>query len=217
VALTLKALPETSAVVHIPTNLQATQRTDDLGFGAMTHEFDSQPITTGDITYRRKIFYPTMYWTNVSDANAGLTLITHGIQGVGGVNELSLLLVRSVTDEDGEGLTDPDYHTLHYAYVPHGAEAPEWGAVAQRAYEFNQPLIPVWRAGQTVTVQLPFQANLFTISNPPQPATRPVLRLPANNILADVLPINGQSHGLWLNYDSGAPASRWLQPLIPNP
>jgi hypothetical protein len=217
VALTLKALPETSAVVHIPTNLQATQRTDDLGFGALTHEFDAQPIVTGDITYRRKIFYPTMYWTDVSDANAGLTLITHGLQGVGGVNELSLLLVRSVTDEDGEGLTDPDYHTLHYAYAPHGAKAPEWGAVAQRAYEFNQPLIPVWRAGQTVTVQLPFQQNLFTINNPPQPATLPVLRLPANNILADVLPINGQLHGLRLNYDSGAPASRWLQPLIPNP
>lgn len=217
VALMLKALPETSAVVHIPTHLQATQRTDDLGFGAMTHEFDSQPITTGDITYRRKIFYPTMYWTNVSDADAGLTLMTHGLQGVGGVNELSLLLVRSVTDKDGEGLTDPDYHTLYYAYWPHSADTPEWGAVAQRAYEFNQPLIPVWRAGQTVTVQLPFQANLFTISNPPQPAPLPALQIPANQILADVLPFNGQLHGLWLNYDSGSPANRWLQPLIPNP
>ncbi|MBL8046664.1 MAG: hypothetical protein JNL09_08990 [Anaerolineales bacterium] len=217
VALTLKALPETSAVVHIPTNLQTQQRTDDVGFGPMTHEFDAQPITPGDITYRRKIFYPTMYWTNVSDANAGLTLMTHGLQGVGGVNELSLLLVRWVTDKDGEGLTDPDYHTLHYAYLPHGAEAPGWSTVAQRAYEFNQPLIPVWRAGQAFAVQLPFQAELFSVTNPPQPAALPVLRISANEILADVLPINGQLHAFTLNYDSSLAAGRWLTPLTPNP
>ncbi|HET8625849.1 MAG TPA: hypothetical protein VFL91_00415, partial [Thermomicrobiales bacterium] len=46
-------------------------------------------------------------------------------------------------------------HTLHYAYLPHAGtalDARAWLAAAA----FNQPLIPAWRAGDAVQVQLPF-------------------------------------------------------------
>ncbi|MBF8283146.1 MAG: hypothetical protein HW378_2061, partial [Anaerolineales bacterium] len=155
VVLEIKALPETSAVLHIPTTLEAETRTDDLGFAAFTHPVDNRPIAPGDRTYRRDIFYPVTYWSDVSDASGGLTLITHGLQGVGGTSNLSLLLVRQVT-EDNEGVTDPDYHTLRYAYLPHAGqvanpsaalrEASPWdrASLPEMAYAFNQPLIPVW-------------------------------------------------------------------------
>jgi hypothetical protein len=29
------------------------------------------------------------------------------------------MLLRQVTDPDGEGVTDTTYHTLRYAYLPH--------------------------------------------------------------------------------------------------
>lgn len=228
VALTLKSLPETSAVVHISTALNATRRTDDLGFAALTHAFNPQPITPGDITYRRHIFYPTIYWTDVSDERGGLALITHGLQGVGGVNALSLLLARSVTDKDGEGVSDLEYQTLRYAYLPHVGPAPE---VWQAAYAFNQPLIPVWRAGQTLTVQLPFRENVYPFTDLPAASPQPLtasLYSTQSGFLADVLPINGQPHALVLDYDPSTPATltfganqmpvtHWLMPLIPNP
>ncbi|MGH2524929.1 MAG: hypothetical protein ACRDH2_20670, partial [Anaerolineales bacterium] len=175
-------------------------------FGAFTHEFDALPISPGDITYRRKIFYPTMYWTDVSDSNAGLALITHGLQGVGGVNNLSLLLVRWVTDEDGEGLSDPDYHTLRYAYLPHAGLAPE---VWQHAYAFNQPLIPVWRLGQALTVQLPFTAARILPLDSAAP-TRPEsfsLLSAEGGLVADLYRQGDHVEALVLNYDPASPVT----------
>jgi hypothetical protein len=229
IALTLKAIPETSAVVHTHTNLQTQSRTDDVGFAALTHAFNPKPITPGDITYRRHIFYPTLYWTDVSDAQAGLTLITHGLQGISGVNELGVLLVRRVTDvQSGEGLSDPDTHTLRYAYWPHdGTVDGAW----QRAYEFNQPLIPVWGDGANIVVQLPFRDERYTFPDPQSALTYPQAfsRLAAEGgFIADLIPIGGKTHALILDYDPATPvtltagASRstvteWLVPVAPGP
>jgi hypothetical protein len=156
VALDIQARPMTSAVLNTPTILQPQARTDDLGFLSFTHPVDAKPIAPGDVTYRREIFYPVSYWTDVSANGLGLSLITQGLQGMGGASTLETLLVRSATDSrDGEGVNDPDYHTLRYAYLPHSgaaADAQPW----QAAYAFNQPLIPVWRAGGQLNVGLPF-------------------------------------------------------------
>jgi hypothetical protein len=154
VALDLKALPETTALVQTPTIISTTTRTDDLGFTVFEHSIDNRPIISGDITYRRAIFYPIMYWSDVSTNDVGLSLITHGLQGLGGTQTLNLMLVRDVT-RDEEGVTDRDYHTLHYAYVPHLGKG-QAAEIARRASEFNQPLIPVWRNGSDTLVQLPF-------------------------------------------------------------
>ncbi|MGQ0605186.1 MAG: glycoside hydrolase family 38 C-terminal domain-containing protein, partial [Anaerolineales bacterium] len=207
VALTLNAIPETSAVVHTHTNLQTQSRTDDLGFGAFTHPFDPQPIASGDVTYRRKIFYPTMYWTDVSDSTGGLTLITHGLQGISGVSELGILLVRWVTDKDGEGLSDPDTHTLRYAYLPHDGSMP---AAWQRAYEFNQPLIPVWRAGESITVQLPFRDDVYAMPNQQSAITNPQsfsLLSAVGGLIADVIRNGEQLKALILDYDPATPVT----------
>jgi hypothetical protein len=234
VTATLNALPETSAVIHTPTGLQTQSRTDDLGFAAFTHPFDPQPITPGDITYRRKIFYPTMYWTDVSDAEAGLTLITHGLQGISGVSELGILAVRWVTDKDGEGLSDPDTRTLRYAYLPHAAQAtphPGVAAAWQRAYEFNQPLIPAWRTGGSLSIQLPFRDALYSFSNPPSQIANPssFSRLSADGgFVADLIPSGGKTYALILDYDPATPvtltagasqsvATGWLTPVEPGP
>lgn len=154
VALDIKALPETTALVQTPTTLSADTRTDDLGFMAFQHAVDDRPIASGDITYRRDIFYPIVYWSDVSSDEAGLTLITHGLQGVAGTSTLNFMLVRDVSDEeDREGVSDREYHTLRYAYLPHaGSPVEPWRA----AYAFNQPLIVAWRSSAGINVQLPF-------------------------------------------------------------
>lgn len=162
VALNIKSLPETTAIVQMPTIISTSTRTDDLGFTAFEHPIDSRPIISGDVTYRREIFYPIMYWSDVSTNAVGLSLITHGLQGLGGTQTLNLMLVRDVTREE-EGVTDLDYHTLHYAYVPHLGSL-QAADITRRASEFNQPFIPVRRTGSDTIVQLPF-CGIITLSH----------------------------------------------------
>ena len=207
VALEMKALPETTAVVHTPTTIESRTRTDDLGFAAFTHEIDSRPIVSGDITYRRKIFYPITYWSDIAAADSGLALITHGLQGVAGTNTLGVLLVRQVSDEGREGLTDPDYHTLRYAYLPHAGPMAD---LPYLAYAFNQPLIPAWRAGAQVCVQLPFLAQAVTCI--PQ---SPISNLPSSfsllsaqsGIVADLYRQDNQVQAVVLDYDPATPVT----------
>jgi hypothetical protein len=160
VELDIAGLPETTAIVQTPTTRHTSVRTDDLGFTAYTHRVDNSPIVSGTITYRREVFYPIMAWSDVSSDGAGLTLITHGLQGLGGSETLNLMLVRDVSDggrPTSEGVNDRAYHRLRYAYLPHtgaAATAQPWRA----ASAFNQPLIPVWKVGAQLQVQLPFKA-----------------------------------------------------------
>ena len=73
VELDISTLRETTAIAQTPTILDTDMRTDDLGFGAFTHKIDTRPIASGDRTYRREIFYPIMYWSDVSSNDVGLT------------------------------------------------------------------------------------------------------------------------------------------------
>ena len=153
--LDIAALPETSAIVQTPTTISTTRRTDDLGFIAFTHPIDNSPIVSGTVTYRREVFYPITAWGDVSADGHGLSVITHGLQGLGGTSTLNLLLVREVSDDGNEGVTDSEYHKLRYAYLPHQgsvADAQVWLA----ATAFNQPLIPAWRSADGIVVQLPY-------------------------------------------------------------
>ena len=210
VALEIKALPNTSAVLLTPTTLQPQTRTDDLGFLPFAHSVDRTPIAPGDVTYRREIFYPVTYWSDVSAGGAGLTLITHGLQGIGGMGDFNTLLVRWTTDSrDGEGVTDPDYHLLRYAYLPHAgsaAEAQPWLA----AYAFNQPLIPVWRADGQLNVQLPF--TNAPSAWPLEPATQAFpaafsLASAQGGIVADLFRRNQQTMAAILAYEPAAAVS----------
>ena len=64
------------------------------------------------ITYRREVFYPIMSWGDVSADGAGLTLLTHGLQGLGGTRTLNLMLVREVSD-GCKGLPGLGFVTFH--------------------------------------------------------------------------------------------------------
>lgn len=200
----IRALPETSALAHTPTTLAAEQRTDDTGFLPFTHPIDPAPVTNGDITYRRKIFYPIVYWSDITRNDLGLTLVTHGLQGVAGTDALNLMLVRSVTDEDGEGVTDLGQHTLRYAYAPHTGPATQTPALAEA---FNQPLIPVWRSASTITVALPFTTprqfdwlpNGPTFSNPTS------LLAAKHGRVIDVYEQSGQTLAVVLGNDPAQP------------
>ena len=202
VNLQIAALAETTALAQTPTIIAAQTRTDDLGFAAFNHPMDNRPIVAGDITYRRKIFYPIMAWGDVSANGAGLTLITHGLQGLGGTGTLNLLLVREVT-KDEEGVADSDYHTLRYAYLPHAGQG-DVGQVANLSYEFNQPLIPVWRANGMLNAQLPFEDRVrqFAIERnaPKQPNSLTIISA-QSGIVADLFRRNGQTQALTLDYD----------------
>jgi hypothetical protein len=158
VELDIRALPDSVAIAHTSTILDTDMRTDDLGFGAFNHKIDTRPIVPGDRTYRREIFYPIMYWSDVSKNNLGLTLITHGLQGVSGGAQRGVMLVRQASG-DYESVSDPGVHYLRYAYLPHAGTAENakpWLA----AYEFNQPLILAWKTGQAVNMRLPFDNEL---------------------------------------------------------
>ncbi len=206
VTLDVRALPETSAVAHSPTMFTVTQRTDDLGFAAFTHPIDARPIISGDITYRRKIFYPITYWSTLAKDGAGLTLVTQGLQGIAGSNAFNFLLARSVTrDEHDEGVEDLDYHTVRYAYWPHIGEALEpW----KLAYAFNQPLIPVWRGAGLTTVRLPFQGqvSLPTTSAQSFPESHSLLSA-ESGFIADVYEQDGQTFAVVIDYDPATPVT----------
>jgi hypothetical protein len=209
-AVEIRAIPETTAVVHTPLALTTATRTDDLGFAAFQHPVDNRPIQPGDITYRREIFYPITYWSDVSDTGTGLTLISHGLQGVGGTSNLTFMLVRQVSDRGQEGVSDPETHTLRYGYLPHlgtAATAQPWLA----AYAFNQPLIPVWRTGDQIQVQLPFgvsTANRFPLDPNARPFPTPFSLLSASSaLIADVYRQDGSLQALVLDYDPGTPVT----------
>jgi hypothetical protein len=112
VTLQMRALPGTSALMRTSTSLQTDTRTDDLGFAAFEHRVDAHPIQAGDVTYRRYIFYPITYWSDVSSNGYGLSLITHGRQGVGGNSELTLLLARLVSDPDDQAHEQEGFEDL---------------------------------------------------------------------------------------------------------
>jgi hypothetical protein len=205
VALDIKALPETTALVQTPTMLNTDMRTDDLGFTAYHHPIDARPIISGDITYRRDIFYPIMYWSDVSSGDAGLTLVTHGLQGVAGASTLSFMLVRDVADEGREGVSDTEYHTLRYAYLPHaGSPVEPW----QAAYAFNQPLIAAWKMSDHVSVQLPFVGTrrpaIATLDRS-FPSTYSLMSA-QSGIVADVNRRADRIEALVLDYDPASPA-----------
>ncbi|HQV92872.1 MAG TPA: glycoside hydrolase family 38 C-terminal domain-containing protein [Anaerolineales bacterium] len=158
VELEMSALPDSTAIAHTSTILDTDMRTDDLGFGAFNHKIDARPIESGDVTYRREIFYPIMYWSDVSKDDVGLTLITHGLQGVSGGDQRGVMLVRQAAG-DNESVSDPGVHRLRYAYFPHSGTA-EDAKPWINAYEFNQPLIMAWKTDQAVNVELPFEGEV---------------------------------------------------------
>lgn len=202
VSLQMHALPQTSALLHIPTNLNAQTRTDDLGFAGFQHTVDARPIQPGDRTYRREIFYPVMYWSDVSSGGRGLTLITHGLQGMGGINDLTLLLARSVSDNGQEGVNDSQEYTLLYAYYPHSGDAGQAQPWLQ-AYDFNQPLIPVWRESGGFHIGLPFQERELVRSFASLSPTLPPsfsLASSEGGLIIDFARQGGQLHALLVDY-----------------
>ena len=204
VELELRALPDSVALAHTPTILDTDVRTDDLGFGAFNHRIDTDLIKPGDRTYRREIFYPIMYWSDVSVEDLGLTLITHGLQGVSGGAVRDVMLVRQ-TSGDYESVSDPGLHQLHYAYLPHtgsAGDARPWLA----AYEFNQPLIGVWQGEEAMKIQLPFDEEIrdggWQDSGNPSPLPLTFSLLSARDaIVADLYPDAQQVRAVVLDYD----------------
>jgi hypothetical protein len=209
VTLQMRALPQTSALTETPTIFKTETRTDDLGFAAFSHKVDTHLIQPGDVTYRREIFYPITYWSDVSSASRGVSLITHGLQGVGGGGNLYLLLARSVSDNGKEGVNDTELHTLRYAYYPHQGDvnaAKPW----LQAYEFNQPLIPAWVSGEDVHIQIPFQGERIV-----KPTGSEARKLPEtyslasteNGVIVDLYLEAGETRALVVNYNPLEPAS----------
>ena len=205
IEVTLAALPNSSVIVHTHTNIDTTSRTDDLGFASFTHELDNTPIASGDITYRRKIFYPIMYWSDVADASGnGLALITHGLQALGGASDLNLLLVRDAR-EDHEGVIDTEPHTFRYAYLPHVGQVEN---LPQLAYAFNQPLIPVLKSDDQITIQLPFTTLRQFPSSPSSPLPLSFSLLSADSaLIADLYRDGDQLNAVVIDYDPASPAS----------
>ena len=205
----MRAIPQTSALTEIPTIFKTETRTDDLGFAAFSHKVDTRPIQPGDVTYRREIFYPITYWSDVSSRGSGLSLITHGLQGVGGGGDLYLLLARSVSDNGNEGVNDTELHTLQYAYYPHQGNvnaAKPW----IQAYEFNQPLIPAWVSGGQAHIQIPFQGEQTV-----KPVGAAAPSLPESlslasaekSVIVDLYQQAGENSALVVNYDPNQPAN----------
>jgi hypothetical protein len=210
VELELHALPDSIAIAHTSTILETDTRTDDLGFGAFNHKIDTRPIAPGDRTYRREIFYPIMYWSDVSRDELGLTLITHGLQGVSGGATRGVMLIRQASG-DNESVSDPGVYRLRYAYLPHvgnAADAKPW----INAYEFNQPLIVTWKSAQMVNVQIPFDEDikkraLEDLENSSQlPPTFSLLSA-QDAVIADLYRQGDQLEAVILNYGPTGSAS----------
>jgi hypothetical protein len=201
-----------------------------LGFRAIEHAVDEQPIQPGDVTYRRQMFYPIVSWSSLGGGEPdgqGLTLITHGLQGLGGLSRLNLMLVRDVDDDDGESVSDSHRHTLHYAYMPEtraDGQPQSW----QAAYSFNQPLIPAWRHGLQVCVQLPYGGGSISPEGGRQlrcyaeaelieagvtPLAAPTSLLSAEGgLVADLYRADGNLQAVILDFDVAAPVTITVGP-----
>ncbi len=214
VAVEMAALPETTALVQTPTTRRTDTRTDDLGFAAFTHPFDGSPIVSGTITYRREVFYPIMSWGDVSADGAGLAMLTHGLQGLGGTSTLNLMLLRQVSDggrPTSEGVTERGVQTLRYAYLPHTGTAQE-AQIWRAATAFNQPLIPAWHSGGQLRVQLPFLAagaqQTFALDPAARAFPRSFSLMSADHgMIADLYRRNDQIEALILNLDPRFPVT----------
>ena len=208
VVLEIAARPETTAIVQTATTLSTTTRTDDVGFSAFTHPVDDSPIVSGTVTYRREVFYPITAWGDVSAGGAGLSVLTQGLQGLGGVSTLNLLLVRQVFDKGNEGVTDAGVHTLRYAYLPHAGSARDAQAWLA-ATAFNQPLIPAWPTGDGIHVQLPFVAPHepypFAAAGLPLLPRSLSLIEAAHGVVADLYRREGRIEALILSPDPRTP------------
>ena len=116
-----------------------------------------------------------------------------------------VMLVREVT-EDKEGVTDSGVHHLRYAYYPHAGN-PTNAQAWKYAYEFNQPLIPVWNMEQTINVQIPFddEINRIEVKNfengPALPDSFSLLSA-RDAIIADLYREAQQIRAIVLDYDS---------------
>jgi hypothetical protein len=117
----------------------------------------------------------------------------------------SFMLIRQVT-RDPEGVTDPGVHHLSYAYLPHISavtDAQSWIA----AYAFNQPLIAVWRNGDKVNVQLPFDKAALSkqdlINEAPLPISSSLISA-QKALVADVYRQGDRTEAVIIKYDLSA-------------
>jgi hypothetical protein len=151
-----------------------------------------------------------MYWSDVSKDELGLTLITHGLQGVSGGATRGVMLVRQASG-DNESVSDPGVHHLRYAYLPHvgnATDAQPW----MHAYEFNQPLIVTWKTAQGVHVQLPFDGDAKStgLENLENRAALPMsysMLSAQDAVIADLYRQGDQLEAVILNYGPTGSAS----------
>jgi len=137
-----------------------------------------------------------------------------GLQGLGGTSTLNLMLLRQVSDGGGptsEGLTERGVQTLRYAYLPHAGTANE-AQIWRAATAFNQPLIPAWRSGAQIRVQLPFLAASAQQTFALDPAARALpssysLMSADHGMIADLYRRNDQVEALILNLDLRQPVT----------
>lgn len=77
-------------------------------------------------------------------------------------------------------------------------------------YAFNQPLIPVWRSGDKLDVQLPFEERVRQMDLDPSAHPFPdsfSLISAQNAIISDLYRRGGQVEALVVNYDPTAAAA----------
>lgn len=116
------------------------------------------------------------------------------------------MLVRDVTERD-EGVTDREYHTFRYAYLPHVGQI---GNLPNSTFEFNEPLIPVWRTNNQIAMQLPFENRVRQV-----PISANAKKFPdsvsvlssESGIVADLFSRHDTMNALVLDYDSASPAT----------
>jgi len=148
--------------VRFPTPVEADCFRTETPFDVVERLLDLPTETTG-WSEQPAPTHPQRTFSDVSDEQAGLTLINRGLPEVEARREpdgtmLLLTLLRCVgwlsradmpvrPGHAGPGLPlpgaqCPGVHTFHYALVPHGGdrEAPGWLSTFPQAYAFNAPL-----------------------------------------------------------------------------
>lgn len=188
-------LPIHSAVLYIDTDVDwqethvllkaafpVTVDSDDyvreVPFGAIAH-----PTTPATPEERAKWEVPALRWVDMSDEEAGVSLLTgykHGVDVKPG--QLRLSLLRSPLFPNPEA--DRGQHRFSYAIAPHPGSW-QTAHIVQRAYELNQPLVAF--IGESVS---PIQPAL--------PPRHTLLHLPTENLILSALKPTEDNPNRWI-------------------
>lgn len=161
-----------------PVTFNSDRYVREMPYGAIAH-----PTTPATPEERAKWEVPALCWVDMSDEQAGVSLLTgykHGVDVKPG--QLRLSLLRSPLFPNP--VADRGQHRFSYAIAPHPGSW-QTAHIVQRAYELNQPLVA-------------FVGESASLMQPTLPPHHTLFHLPTENLILSTLKPSEDNSNHWI-------------------